>query len=467
MAVIPSPEVLAGWTNLRDAARWAGVDEGTKRAFCRQLGDPDLDSLMILAVVPAETVDSAINLATKGARKLNVVEKSMLVIMMAAVKAKFNGFTGQVGTMQAPPGFTAGAGPPDASNSASSATKVKIKLSQVIDQGSDQETEMLSMDDLQKLRRNYVLSQGDNPLEQEEITDSQLTCLFAKVQAQQAPFTDMGVFGPYGDRMARAMKFVSQQWKDGQWRAVELPGATDLDQWEQSWKIFRTGCIMLGIATAAVLDRYSSEFKQRVTDHPGVWHLAAQADIRCRSEYWQQELRRQQAFHQTHPQMSSFVPEMPWNSVIKASSSNREFWSREFEKPAMLYSMQGARPTPARPTPPPMVPPSEAAISPASTTPRTTAANTEKKRGFDPQRKDGRYFRSKTGVNICYAWSREKDGCSNTKCERGMAHVCEFCRQPHRSIDCTMVPGWDPNAKPSKGQGRGRGRGNAPKRRHM
>ena len=111
--------------------------------------------------------------------------------------------------------------------------------------------------------------------------------------------------------MARAMKFVSQQWKDGQWRAIELPGATDLDQWEQSWKIFRTGCIMLGIATAAVLDRYSAEFKQRVSDHPGVWHLAAQADIRCRSECWQQELRRQQSFHQTHPQMSSFVPEMP------------------------------------------------------------------------------------------------------------------------------------------------------------
>ena len=160
MAVVPAPDVLASWATLRDAAQWAGVDEGTKRAFCRQLGDPDLDSLLVLAVVPPETVDNAMNAATKGARPLNVVEKSLLVIMMAAVKAKFNVTTTAMGSLQAPPGFTAGTGPPDTNATSSSSTKVKVKLSQVIDQGSDQETEMLPMEDLQKLRSNYVLSDG-------------------------------------------------------------------------------------------------------------------------------------------------------------------------------------------------------------------------------------------------------------------------------------------------------------------
>ena len=123
------------------------------------------------------------------------------------------------------------------------------------------------------------MTEGDNPLEKEEVTDGQLSCLYHKLQSGQPPFVDMGVWGPHGDRIARAMRFVSQQWGDGQWKAVELPGAASLDAWEESWRIFRTGALMLQLATAATLDRYASEFRTRVLQHPDVWHLAAQADM--------------------------------------------------------------------------------------------------------------------------------------------------------------------------------------------
>ena len=121
-------------------------------------------------------------------------------------------------------------------------------------------------------------------MEKEEVTDAQLSCLHYKLQSGQTPFIDMGVWGPHGDRIARAMRFVSQQWRDGPWKAVELPGATNLDAWEESWRIFWTGALMLQMATAATLDRYAAEFRARVLQHPDVWHLAAQADIRCRTE---------------------------------------------------------------------------------------------------------------------------------------------------------------------------------------
>ena len=68
-------------------------------------------------------------------------------------------------------------------------------------------------------------------------------------------------------------------------------------------------------------------------------HVEAQADIRCRTEFWSQEKRKQEAFHSTHPALFAFIPGQPWNSVIRASASHSEFWSREFEKPAMLYVM--------------------------------------------------------------------------------------------------------------------------------
>lgn len=35
----------------------------------------------------------------------------------------------------------------------------------------------------------------------------------------------------------------------------------------------------------------ASEFRSRVLQHPDVWHLAAQADIIRRTEFWSQEKR--------------------------------------------------------------------------------------------------------------------------------------------------------------------------------
>jgi hypothetical protein len=32
-------------------------------------------------------------------------------------------------------------------------------------------------------------------------------------------------------------------------------------------------------------------------------------------------------------------------------------------------------------------------------------------------------------------------------CPFNRAHVCEFCRQPHRTIDCPKNPGWTAPAK--------------------
>ena len=107
-------------------------------------------------------------------------------------------------------------------------TKIKLKMNQVIDQGCDMEVEQLGHEKLLSLRQRFLIQEGDNPMENEEITDGQLSCLHGKIAANMAPFVDMGVWGPYGDRIARAMKFVSQQWKDGQWRSVELPGASHL-----------------------------------------------------------------------------------------------------------------------------------------------------------------------------------------------------------------------------------------------
>ena len=62
-------------------------------------------------------------------------------------------------------------------------------------------------------------------------------------------------------------------------------------------------------------------------------------------------------------------------------------------------------------------------------------------KGKDAQRGDGRYFSSANGTQICFSFTRNKDGCKKV-CPFNRAHVCEFCRQPHRTIDCPKHPNW-------------------------
>lgn len=124
----------------------------------------------------------------------------------------------------------------------------------------------------------------------------------------------------------------------------------------------------------------------------------------------------------------------------------------------MLYTLNSAKSAPAIP------------LGPGSAEEQPWMKPQPKKRGtpaFDPQRKDGQRFKSKTGVNIRYAWSRAADGCSNDRCDKGFAHICEWCRAPHKTIDCPHSPGWTPEMK-DKGRQKGRGKGNPPKRqKHM
>ena len=85
---------------------------------------------------------------------------------------------------------------------------------------------------------------------------------------------------------------------------------------------------MCDIATPAVLDRYAARFRERVDRFSDSWHLCVLADTRCRSELWEAEYRRQAQLHESNPEISAFVPSRPWNSVIKATSNDRDFSER-------------------------------------------------------------------------------------------------------------------------------------------
>jgi hypothetical protein len=64
-------------------------------------------------------------------------------------------------------------------------------------------------------------------------------------------------------------------------------------------------------------------------------------------EWWTEERRRQEGFHAAHPGLSGFDLSMPWNSVIKASAVDVEFWDRELKESALLYTVGHGRTHPS------------------------------------------------------------------------------------------------------------------------
>ena len=60
----------------------------------------------------------------------------------------------------------------------------------------------------------FDLPAGDQQAQRSAWPD-QLAALRARMKAGMAPFCDFGIFGPYGRRMTKVMKFAADVWVDG------------------------------------------------------------------------------------------------------------------------------------------------------------------------------------------------------------------------------------------------------------
>ena len=177
---------------------------------------------------------------------------------------------------------------------------LRVRVSSILDQVSDREVERGTREELIALRARFIALEGEEPMKAEDATDDQLSVLAAVIKVGITPYADFGVWKPFGQRAAKSFKF-------------------------------RTAAIMCDIATPAVLERYAAKFRERVDRFSDAWHLCVLADTRCRSELWESEFRRQSQFHDTNPEISAFVPSRPWNSVIRATANDRDFWKEELE----------------------------------------------------------------------------------------------------------------------------------------
>ena len=136
-------------------------------------------------------------------------------------------------------------------------------------------------------------------------------------------------------------------------------------------------------------DMQSSFGSGRVDRFSDAWHLCVLADTRCRSELWESEFRRQSQFRGTNPELSAFVPSRPWNSVIRATSTDLDFWKEELEDKIVDFR------------------------NVSWCIDRITRAKERGREGgaHPVWGQDGRYRTTSTGTQVCFAFNRATNGC--------------------------------------------------------
>ncbi len=233
---------------------------------------------------------------------------------------------------------------------ATNSVKEKVlKMSNLIDQADDSELLPLSNAELNKWHQNFVAIMGSQADEAEEPSPNQLAALFKRVFLNDhPPYCDFGVRLPFERKMSKAHRFrVFTPLGDGSFLQKDLPGPASFQAWMASWRVFKTACLMLNIATLSSLETYSRHVEKLVLQWPSAWGLVAAADDQARAEKMAM-LRRSilldQLLGRQMPRDGD--PGAPWSCVFVELTKDVTFWNEKVHIPASAWMAAGGRGAP-------------------------------------------------------------------------------------------------------------------------
>lgn len=91
----------------------------------------------------------------------------------------------------------------------SSVSARRVRLSHVLSQVDDTEVDILSESQLLVMYARYetLFGQGQRPHPSREPSIEQITAVHGLLQADQNPYVDLAIFGPFATRMKKRLKF--------------------------------------------------------------------------------------------------------------------------------------------------------------------------------------------------------------------------------------------------------------------
>ena len=216
-----------------------------------------------------------------------------------------------------------------------------LNVGRVLDQRMTDEITYLPSGDVVKMLDRYIKIFEMEPPPPKAPTLDQLTALHFSLQNDRTPFADLGVFGKYGHRRARAMSFTGLvPGPGGTLQTTEILGPPNLEAWKESYDVLFSALIMLDTVRRPQLAAYRSKICLLHAQYgPQTWALLYQADVRCRSEFMDRLRYRLLAKHNAALQASlpsTFDTAHPWDSVWAAATVDADFWKQEYEVNALL-----------------------------------------------------------------------------------------------------------------------------------
>ena len=84
-----------------------------------------------------------------------------------------------------------------------------------------------------------ALNQGLDATEDEEVSADQIVGVRSKLHADAVPYAGFAVFRPYGQRLARKLRFTSMTHDplSGTINKKELPGPPNFEEWRRSYRV--------------------------------------------------------------------------------------------------------------------------------------------------------------------------------------------------------------------------------------
>ena len=212
---------------------------------------------------------------------LNPVQATQIGLMwrLARRVSAFRSGLGEVEFQDIDPWQETATPEPTRQSPTSSGVKEKVlKMATLIDQSDDSELVPPTTMEINTWLQNYHAVMGAMPEESEEPSPNQLAALSKRVRRDDAPpYVDFGVFGPFERKLTKIQRCrIYTPLGDGTYLQKDLPGPPTYQGWLASWRVLKTACLMLNVASLASLEVYGRHIEKLVTQWPSAWGLIYQ-----------------------------------------------------------------------------------------------------------------------------------------------------------------------------------------------
>ncbi len=478
---------LAATNTIEDLRTWSGASAEAWEAVNARLGT--VPSLVVLAYMPPAAVREALLAArvvtpqqgeegeegfvARTTRQLSPVESTQVGLMLQGAQLRMG--ISVVNPLDDTPVIPVVAPTPPvvAGNTTGSEGKRKVKCNQVLDQTDEAEVPELGHKEIDVFYARLTQVKGGPVRPESEPSSDQISAMKVRVmELGLPPYADFAIFVNFQHRFSKTLKFLNHILQpDGTFKAVEVPGPPNYDQWLSSWRVFENTLLMFvnkvsdmvsfPIVTQSALEEYKDSFRDMVVNYPEAWHLLVTAEDRCRCEHFPR-LRRLWEDKHAKGQAPDFVVEQPWDFVFRAAARDRDYWDKNVREPAILFRTSSGR---KKEQPGGTGSGTDPAGGDLPDSPRKKKARSQKERlkkqlnkmreekqrmgdppapgdkpggGRGPKRDGkGRFLTDRQGKQICFGFNH---GDCRPPCAKGMVHVCQICLGTHPANKCRKGP---------------------------